>query len=78
MGLPWKEIWNGSSICKVFYVDNLLGKILTLDVLNRKGMYLPNIFISCYGDGESVAHTLIHCPFVVEVWRAMIQDFGLS
>lgn len=32
----------------------------------------------CCGDVESTSHTLIHCPFSVEVWSAMIQDFGLS
>lgn len=42
-----------------------------------KGMYLSNFCLLCYGDGESVDHILIHCLFAMEVWNAVIQDFGL-
>lgn len=54
-----------------------MGKISTLDVLRRKGMYLPNICLLCYQNEESVSHTLIHCPFSREVWNVMFQEFGL-
>lgn len=30
-----------------------------------------------YGDAELIDHILIHCPFVVDVWNAMLHEFGL-
>lgn len=54
-----------------------MGKIFTWDVLSRKKMYLPNICLLCYKNGESVSHTLLHCPFSVEVWSTMLGDFGM-
>lgn len=49
-----------------------------MDVLSNKGMYLMNIFLLCYKDGESISHILIHCLFVVDVWHAILRDFGMS
>lgn len=80
LGIPWKEIWNFAIALKVcfFLWIAVLGKISTLDVLNRKGMYLPNICLLCYKDGESVSHVLLHCSFSMEVWTNMLQDFGMT
>lgn len=55
-----------------------LGKISMMDVLSRKGMYLTNICLMCYKDGESIFHFLIHCPFVMDVWHALLKDIGMS
>lgn len=62
----------------IFLVDCFLGQNFHYWLSNRKGMYLPNICLLSYGDGESVYHTLIQCHFITEVWNAMVQDFGLS
>lgn len=74
MGIPWKEIWNHSIPLKMqfFFLTASLGKISTLDVFSWKGMYLPNICLLCYVDGESIVHILIHCPFAAEVWIAIL------
>lgn len=40
-------------------------------------MYLPNIYLLCYENGESASHILIHSPFAAEVWDAMLVDFGM-
>lgn len=48
-----------------------------MEVLLHKGMYLPNICLLCYGDGESIDHILIHCPFTVDIWNAMLQGFNM-
>lgn len=80
LGIPWNEIWNSMLPIKVcfFLWTTALGKISTLDVLNRKGMYLPNICLLCYKDRKSVSHFLLHCPYSMEVWNAMLRDFDMT
>lgn len=70
MGIPWKQIWCHLIPLKVqfFIWTASLEKISILNILGRKGMYLPNIFLVCYGNGESASHILIHYPFAEEVW----------
>lgn len=41
-------------------------------------MYLTNICLLCYGDAESIHHILIHCPFVTDIWNAMMHKFDMN
>lgn len=78
--IPWKQIWNLLIPLKVqfFLWTASLGKISTIDNLIWKGMYITNICLLNYGDGESVSHTLMHCPFVSDVWYVMLADFRMN
>lgn len=80
LNILWKEIWYNAVPLKVqfFLWVSSLGKISTMDILIRKGMILPNIFLLCYREGESIYHILIQCPFIMDIWSAMLKDFGLS
>lgn len=55
-----------------------MGKNLHIRCVGSEGMYLPNICLLCCKDGKSVSHILLHCPFVVDVWSAMLRDFGVT
>lgn len=80
LGIPWKDIWSHNIPLKICFFLSLacLGKISMLDVLNQKGMFLPNMCLLCYNDWELASHILLHCPFAREVWSAMLRDFGLT
>lgn len=49
-----------------------------MDLLWKKGFYLPSICLICYQDAETVSHLLIHCPFSWEIWCGVSRDFGLT
>lgn len=55
----------------------MLGKIVTVDNLTKKGFYLTNVSLMCYKSSESISHLLIHCPYAWEVWSWMPRDFGM-
>lgn len=68
---PFQVIWS----CKIpptvrlFEYFMLQGKILTRDVLRRRGMTLDLICVACADCRiESIVHLLFLCPFAVSVW----------
>ncbi|KAF5952789.1 hypothetical protein HYC85_010733 [Camellia sinensis] len=77
---PWKCVWVLGSPSKVaFFVwTALLGHILTLDNLIRRGHILVNWCCMCCGDAESVAHLLLHCPVTYCLWMLVVATFGLA
>lgn len=77
---PWNEVWYSGIPQKVqfFMWTVVLEKISTMDLLWRKGFYLPNVCLLCYQEVESVSHTLIHCPFSWEIWSGVSRDFGVT
>lgn len=46
-----------------------------MDILSCKGIYLTSICLMCYKDRESISNLLIHCPFVMDVWHALLKDW---
>lgn len=67
---PWKDVWYKAVPFKVqfFMWTALLEKISNMNMLQRKGFFLPNICLLCYQDAESVSLLLLHCPFSWEIW----------
>lgn len=77
---PWKCVWVSGSPSKVaFFVwTAILGRILTLDNLIRRGHILVNWCCLCCGEAESVAHLLVHCPVTHRLWMLVVATFGLA
>lgn len=53
-------------------------KLPTIDLLQRRGMILPNMCSLCLQDEELVNHVIIHCPFVCEVWEITMREVGIA
>jgi hypothetical protein len=55
-----------------------LGKILTMDILRKRGLIVPNWCCMCKRSGESVDHLLLHCFVARELWSMVFGLFGIS
>jgi hypothetical protein len=77
---PWKSIWCTKAPQRVAFFVWLaaLGKILTLDNLRRKNMFLINRCGMCKKDEESIDHLLLHCECVKFLWNAFFTHFDLA
>jgi hypothetical protein len=62
----WK--WNVQLKMKLFIWMVSENKILTWDMLRRKGWYGPGIYFLCKNNSEDIDHLFIHCPFARAVW----------
>lgn len=49
-----------------------------MDILQKKGMCIPNVYSFCYSDVESVDHIFLHCPYATEVWSEIMAEVGLA
>jgi len=54
-----------------------LGKILTIDNLRRKKVWITNWCYMCKCNGESVDHLLLHCPIASDLWSMFLGLFGV-
>lgn len=72
---PWKVIWYNAILLKAqfFLWTTSLEKISSMNMLRRKGFYLPSICLLCYRDVKSSYHLLIHCSFSWEVWCSIAR-----
>ncbi|XP_028078613.1 uncharacterized protein LOC114280444 [Camellia sinensis] len=80
VALPWKCVWVPGTPSKVaFFVwTAMLGRVLTLDNLIRRGHILVNWCCLCCGAAESVDHLLIHCLESSRLWMLVVATFGLG
>ena len=53
------------------------GKILTIDMLMKRGCPLVNRCILCKDSEESADHILIHCDRRRQLWTMLLTTFGL-
>ena len=60
---PWKSIWQSRVPHKVAFFTWLVaqGKILTIDNLRRRRIWLLDWCFMCKKAGESVNHLMLHC-----------------
>ena len=72
---PFHSGWNYVIPSKIFFFawEDSLGKVITLDLLKRRGRALSNICFLYEEDEETIDHLLIHCKMVRMLW-----DFFLS
>jgi hypothetical protein len=54
------------------------GKILSWEVLRRRGWEGPGICLLCNQASEDLHHLLVHCAFTKEVWNLLIESFSLT
>ena len=73
----FKEVWRWKiPLNMVIFSWLLLGKrILTWNMLQRKGFEGPGICSLCQDAEESITHLMIDCPFSVLVWKHIGQLF---
>ena len=77
---PWKSIWKVKAPTRVaFFVwTTTVGKILTLDNLQKRNVMVMEWCYMCKSWGESIDHLLLHCEVANEVWNVFFQLFGVS
>lgn len=75
----WKDVCNVGIPLKVqfFMRTTVSEKLSTMDMLRRKGFYLPNICLLCHHDAEPLSHLLLHCPYSWDIWCGMARKFGV-
>lgn len=68
----WKRVW-------LFFVwTSCKERLRTLDLFQKRGTVLPNMWSLCLQDAESINHLFIHCPFSREIWVEVIHKVGIS
>jgi hypothetical protein len=75
----FSQIWNWTIPLKIKLFLWLAGKekILTWDMLRRRGWEGPNICLLCRRAPEDAHHLFIHCIFAREVWTYLLNHFSL-
>jgi hypothetical protein len=77
---PWKSIWKVKVPPRVaFFVwTATLRKILTLDNLRKRNIIVMEWCFMCKSFGESIDHLFLHCMVATELWRTILQIFGVE
>ena len=55
-----------------------LGKILTIDNLQKWRVLIVNWHCMCKKDGGSINHLLLHCQMASELWSFVLCLFGVE
>jgi hypothetical protein len=55
-----------------------LRKILTLDNLRKRNIIVMEWCYMCKNSGESIDHLFLHCMVAIELWRTILQMFGVE
>jgi hypothetical protein len=77
---PWKSIWQSRVPYKVAFFTWLVaqGKILTIDNLRHRRIWVLDWCFMCKRAGESVSHLMLHCEYAQELWSMIFCMFGIS
>ena len=54
------------------------GKVLTLELLQRRGFSLANRCFLCLSEVETVDHLLLHCVKTGVLWNLLFSLFGVT
>ena len=74
----FRAVWRWKIPLKTVIFSWLLlaGRILTWNMLQRKGFEGPGICSLCFGAEECITHVMIECPFTVQVWKLIGNFFN--
>ena len=74
---PWRKVWSSRAPSKVnfFIWTAALGKILTMDNLRKRRLFVLDWCGMCKRDGESVDHLFLHCSIAQEIWDLAFSMF---
>jgi hypothetical protein len=78
--LPWlNKLWRLQLPLKLKLFSWLVGnnKLLTWEVLQRRGWVGPSLCLLCKAAPENLFHLLMHCPFSKEVWHRITVHYNL-
>jgi hypothetical protein len=77
---PWKSIWQSRVPHKVAFFTWLVaqGKILTIDNLCRRRIWVLDWCFMCKRAAESVNHLMLHCENAQELWSMIFCLCGIS
>jgi len=70
--------WNISQKIRLFTWLSIKNKIITWDILQRKGWEGPNICQLCTSDAETMVHFFVKCSFTRKVWGRIINEKKLN
>jgi hypothetical protein len=68
----------GSPRVAFFSWTAMLGKILTIDALRKRGLIIVDWCCMCKQSGENVDHLLLHYKVAHEVWSMVFAFFGVQ
>ena len=77
---PIAIIWNSWVLPKVsfFAWEATWSKVLTLDLVRKRGWSMENKCFLCHEEQESIDHVLIHCDKTRFAWHILFSLFGVS
>ncbi|RVX09335.1 hypothetical protein CK203_015353 [Vitis vinifera] len=77
---PFKIIWNSCVQPKLsfFAWEASWGRVLTLDLLQKRGWVMTNRCFLCHKSEEKLITFLFHCEKTREVWMVFLSFFGVS
>ena len=75
---PWRSVWKSKVPTRVAFFSWIatLGRILTIDNLQKRWVLIIDWCCMCKSNGESVNHLLLHCPIAQELWNLIFTLFG--
>lgn len=76
----WTDIWNIQLPSKIaFFVWIMIKRYPpTIDLLQKRGLMIPNTCSLCMKEVKSIDHIFIHCPYITKVWVRLVREIGLS
>lgn len=76
---PWKSIWRSRVPPRIafFLWTAALGKILTIDNLQKRHIVVLDWHNMCKCSRETVDHLLLHCSIAKELWTMAFGMFGI-
>ncbi|OVA07747.1 Reverse transcriptase zinc-binding domain [Macleaya cordata] len=72
----WSTLWPARVSFFMWTVSKR--KLLTQDMLQRRGQIIVSRCNLCYAAPESIDNLLCTCPFVWKIWNSFLEDAGVS
>eukprot|EP00253_Pinus_taeda_P001840 PITA_01840 len=75
---PWQGVWRIPTWPKInFFAWKLCHeRILTYDILQRRGFHRPSICSLCKENSETAAHSILECKFSKQIWLSFIHNLN--